>query len=96
MNTELTQEERETLVDALATWAVRLGIEEIVAFLLEVNRPVGVLSGNALIAADPLLRPVLPFSPHNAGLLLQESGLNDAFRARVREITAAGAAGGHA
>lgn len=95
MNTELTQDERDQLVDALATWAVRLGIEEIVVFLLEVNRPVGVLSGNALIAADPMLRPLLPFSPHNAGLLLQEDGLIDAFRARVREVSASGTVGGH-
>lgn len=95
MKTELTQEERDGLVDALAAWAVRLGIGEFVAFLLEVNRPAGVLTGNALIAADPVLRPVLSFSLHNAGLLAQEDGLADAFRSRIDDLSAAGAAGGN-
>jgi hypothetical protein len=93
MKTELTPEERAKLVDTLANWAVRLRVEEFVALLLDANRPAGVLTGNALIAADPVLRPILPFPLHDAGLLLQEDGLADAFRARVRELSASGAGG---
>jgi hypothetical protein len=95
MKTELTKEERSGLVDGLADWAVRLRIEEFVAFLLEVNRPANVLTGNALIAADPMLRPVLPFSLHDAGLLLQVDCLADDFRARVGVLRATGAPGDH-
>jgi hypothetical protein len=77
MITSLTSERTEALCAQLAQWAVSLRVGALLAFLLEVNRPLAPLSANACIAAAPLATGLLPL--HDLGLLLQD----DAAIARV-------------
>ena len=83
VKTELTDSEREALLDRIANWAVRLGIAPMVTFLLECNRPVAPLSANVVIAIGPMMQPLLPLPMPEIGLLLLDPDLAREVRRRV-------------
>jgi hypothetical protein len=86
VKTELTSPEREELIEQVARWATGLGIGALVVFLLECNRPVAPLTGNALIALGPMLGALPPIPLDSVGLLLMEDGVVDQLRRRVTEL----------
>jgi len=85
MQTELTPEQVEHHIGQLAHWAASLRIGTLVAFLLEINRPLAPLTANACIAFGPLASGLLPLPLHNLGLLLNDDAAVRRLCARIRE-----------
>ena len=86
VKTELTPQERDELVERIARWATGLGIGALIVFLLECNRPIAPLTGNACVAVGPMLGSVLPVPLDHVGLLLMENGAVEQLRRRVAEL----------
>jgi len=91
MQTVLTNEEAGALTERIARWAVSLKIGSLVAFLLEINRPLAPISGNLCIAFSPLASSLTPIPLHALGLLMQDdkavAGLCDRIRQLEREAS---------
>jgi hypothetical protein len=88
MQTVLTHEQTDALVERLARWAASLGIGSLVAFMLEVNRPVAPLTGNACIALGTFADGISPIPLHALGLLLQDRPALERLCNRLRELEA--------
>ena len=86
MQTVLTTEERDALIERLARWAVKLDIGGRVAFLLEVNRPIAPLTGNACIAMGSFIQGWAPLSVPALGLLLQDDQAVVRLRERIVQL----------
>jgi hypothetical protein len=86
MQTQLTDVESEALVERIARWAVALKIGSFVAFMLEINRPVAPLSGNACIAVAPIANGLTPVPLNALGLLLQDDGAVVRLCKRIRDL----------
>ena len=86
MITELTAAERDALIERIAQWAVSLDIGGIVAFMLEINRPVAPLSGNTCVAAGSMLDGIAPVSMNALGVLLQDDAAVVRLCGRIREL----------
>jgi hypothetical protein len=82
----LSDAEAQALVERIARWAVSLRIGSLVAFLLEVNRPVGPLTANACMAVAPLAAGLIPLPLHALGLLLQDDAAVQRLCARLRQL----------
>lgn len=86
MQTVLTDAESEALIERIARWATSLEIGGIVAFLLEVNRPVAPLTGNTCIAFGSFAQGLIPFPVHALGLLLQDDRSVLRLRERILKL----------
>lgn len=94
MQTELTVAEKDALTERIARWAVSLKIGRLVAFMLEVNRPVAPLSGNLCIAVGPVFEGLAPFSINATGLFLQDDKAVCRLRDRILELEEESGKGG--
>lgn len=83
---QLTNGERDALVERIARWAVTLKIGGFVAFMLGINRPVAPLSGNACIAVAPIMNGLAPVPLNALGLLLQDDAAVVRLCKRIREL----------
>jgi hypothetical protein len=72
-------ERRQALAARLSRWAFEWRIAPLVAFLLEINRPLAPLSANAVVAFGPLLGGLAPLPVDDLVLLLQDD-------AAIREL----------
>jgi hypothetical protein len=86
MQTELTDRERDALVERIARWAASLKIGGLIAFMLEINRPVAPLSGNACIAVAPMLGGAAPIPLNALGVLLQDDAAVMRLCERIRQL----------
>ncbi len=86
MQTVLTDEEIGSLTERIARWAVSLRIGSLLAFLLEINRPVAPISGNLCIAVSPIANGLMPLPLHSLGLLLQDDKAVIALRDRILQL----------
>ncbi len=91
MQTTLSEAERAALIERIARWAVRYGLGAIVAFLFEINRPLGLLTGQTCIACAPLINAGFPWPVHQLGLLLQDNAAIRQLQARMEELAHADA-----
>jgi len=91
MQMTLSDVERTALIERIARWAVTHGLGAIVAFLLEINRPIGLLTGQTCIACAPLINAGFPWPVHQLGLLLQDSTAIRQLQARMEELAHADA-----
>jgi hypothetical protein len=87
MQVVLGEHERDALIETVAEWSVRCGLGAIVSFLLECNRPVAPLTGQACIACAPLINAGFPWPVHNFGLLLQDGAAVARLQRRIEELT---------
>ena len=86
MQTQLADGERDALVERIARWAVTLKIGGFVAFMLEINRPVAPLSGNACIAVAPIASGLTTVPLNALGVLLQDDASVVRLCKRIREL----------
>jgi hypothetical protein len=87
----LSEAERAALIERIARWATAYGLGAIVSFLLEINRPLGVLSGQMCIACAPLINAGFPWPVHQLGLLLQDGVAVRQLQQRIEELAHADA-----
>ena len=86
MKTELTSEETNALTERLARWAVSMKVGGLIAFMLEVNRPIAPLSANFCIAVGPMFDSVAPVSINTIGVFLQDDKAVCRLRDRIVEL----------
>jgi hypothetical protein len=85
-NEPLAPEERAALLDALAEAVRRRGLRVPTLFFVEVNRPLGFVASQGLIALTPLLAPLLGLDRlQNVGRLLADPATVDELVARLEE-----------
>jgi hypothetical protein len=85
--TQLTEKERDELIDQIAEWAVKYGLGTIVAFLVEVNRPIAPITGNLCIGFGSMISMLIPVPVYKIGLLLQEDANVKLLQKRIEELT---------
>ena len=87
MKTELTKTEQNDLIERIAQWSVKIGIGSMLSFILEVNRPMCPLTGNAIIAFAPFMNAVIPFPFHMFGILIQDDSAVKKLQKRIEELS---------
>ena len=85
--TTLTDEERDKLISQIAQWSVRYGLGTIIAFLVEVNRPIAPITGNLCIGFGSMISMLVPIPVYKIGLLLQEDANVKLLQKRIEELT---------
>jgi hypothetical protein len=83
-NEPLTPEERDRLLDTVATAIQRRGLQTPVVFALEMHRPLAFLASQSLIGLAPLIAPLIGLEPmQRLGRFLAEPGAVDMLIARI-------------
>jgi len=85
--TTLTDEERDKLISQIAQWSVQYGLGTIIAFLVEVNRPIAPITGNLCIGFGSMISMLVPIPVYKIGLLLQEDANVKLLQKRIEELT---------
>jgi hypothetical protein len=85
--THLTDKERNELIDQIAQWSVKFGLGTIIAFLVEVNRPIAPITGNLCIGFGSMISILVPIPVYKIGLLLQEDTNVKLLQKRIEELT---------
>ncbi len=85
--TTLTDEERDKLINQIAHWSVQYGLGTIIAFLVEVNRPIAPITGNLCIGFGSMISMLVPIPVYKIGLLLQEDANVKLLQKRIEELT---------
>ena len=85
----LAPDEREALMDRVATEVARRGLETPAILFLEIHRPVAFLASQGLIVLGPLLGPLLGIERMQAfSRLLREPGAVDELINRIEDEAA--------
>jgi len=87
LETQLTDKERDDLIDQIAQWSVKLGLGTVIAFLVEVNRPIAPITGNLCIGFGSMISMLVPIPVYKIGLLLQEDSNVKLLQKRIEELT---------
>ncbi|MGC8666846.1 MAG: hypothetical protein ACP5VE_01850 [Chthonomonadales bacterium] len=89
LDQELTPQERDALIERIATGIVRRGMEVPAVLFLEMHKPLGFIASQGLVVTAPLIAPILGFdNVQMAGKLMEDRGNIERLIRRIEELAA--------
>ena len=86
IKTELTEKEREDLIERVALWSQKYDIPAATTFLFEINRPIAPITAHILIGFGGILNTVFPFDARDLGLFLLDDSNTLKLEERIKDL----------
>lgn len=87
LDQELTPEERDALIERIATGIIRRGMETPAVLFLEMHKPLSFMASQGLVVTAPLIAPILGFDKvQMAGKLMEDRGNIERLIRRIEEL----------
>ncbi|MBR5901931.1 hypothetical protein IKZ40_06235 [bacterium] len=86
IKTELTEKEKEDLIERVAMWSQKYDIPAATTFLFEINRPIAPITAHILIGFGGILNTVMPLDMRDLGLFLLDDSNTLRLEERIKEL----------
>lgn len=86
IKTELTEKEKEDLIERVAMWSKKYDIPAATTFLFEINRPIAPITAHILIGFGGILNTVMPLDMRDLGLFLLDDSNTLRLEERIKEL----------
>ena len=86
IKTELTEKEKEDLIERVAMWSKKYDIPAATTFLFEINRPIAPITAHILIGFGGILNTVMPLDMRDLGLFLLDDSNTLKLEERIKEL----------